>query len=96
MTGSHFEWDEFKDFANRRKHQVSFLDAQYAFVDPHRVIARDVDHSQDEDRYYCFGIVHGSVLTVRFTYRNNIIRIIGAGYWRKGKIIYERKNQIHE
>ena len=27
--------------------------------------------------------------------RAAVIRIIGAGYWRKGKAIYERENQIH-
>lgn len=35
------------------------------------------------------------ILTVRFIYRENNIRIIGAGYWRKGKKIYEEKNQIY-
>lgn len=29
---------------------------------------------------------------LRFTYRGETIRIIGAGYWRKGKKIYEEKN----
>jgi hypothetical protein len=37
----------------------------------------------------------GSVGTVRFSYRSNKIRIIGAGYWRKGKKIYEKENKIH-
>jgi hypothetical protein len=32
-------------------------------------------------------------MTVRFTYRNGNIRIIGAGYWRKGKEIYEREHK---
>lgn len=50
-------------------------------------------HSQSEERFYCFGEVDGGILTVRFTYRNNVIRIIGAGYWRKGKAIYDRENQ---
>lgn len=27
-------------------------------------------------------------MTVRFTYRKNKIRIIGTGFWRKGKIKY--------
>ena len=36
------------------------------------------------------------VLTVRFTFRGNVVRIFGAGYWRRGKTIYERENQIHE
>jgi hypothetical protein len=33
---------------------------------------------------------------VRFTYRGSVIRIFGAGYWRKGKQIYEQANQIHQ
>jgi hypothetical protein len=35
-------------------------------------------------------------MTVRFTYRSEVIRIFGAGYWRKGKQIYEHENQIHK
>jgi hypothetical protein len=46
--------------------------------------------------FYFFGDVEGGILTVRFTYRASMIRIIGAGYWRKGKTIYENENQIHE
>lgn len=56
------------------------------------MIAQDEGHSQDEVRFYCFGEVAGGILTVRFTYRAAVIRIIGAGYWRKGKAIYEREN----
>jgi uncharacterized protein len=96
MAKTHFEWDSEKDSANQQKHGVSFTLAQYAFADPQRVIARDESHSQTEERFYCFGEVDGGILTVRFTYRASIIRIIGAGYWRKGKTIYERENQIHE
>jgi len=84
-----FEWDPDKDAENRSKHGVSFAEAQTAFLDPGRVIARDLSHSQAEDRYYCFGRVGDDVLTVRFTYRGHVIRIIGAGYWRRGKKIYE-------
>jgi uncharacterized DUF497 family protein len=73
---------------------VPFELAQYAFADPHRIIAVDTKHSDAEKRYYCFGLVEKSVMTVRFTYRNKIIRIIGAGYWRKGKEIYEKENSI--
>jgi uncharacterized DUF497 family protein len=35
-----FEWDPAKDAENQRKHGVSFVDAQLAFLDPSRVIAR--------------------------------------------------------
>jgi len=96
MSRVHFEWDPDKDIANHAKHHVSFTEAQHAFADQGRVIARDLEHSQAEDRFYCFGVVNGGVLTVRFTYRDGIIRIFGAGYWRRGKAIYERQNQIHE
>jgi len=87
-----FEWDPAKDKANQDKHGVSFAEAQFAFGDPHRVIARDLEHSQAEERFYCFGMFKGGVLTVRFTYRDDVIRIIGAGYWRKGKAIYEQQD----
>ena len=92
MAGVRFDWDPEKDAENQRKHGVSFGRAQYAFADPKRVIAKDVSHSQTEDRYYCFGEVDGGILTVRFTYRASVIRIIGAGYWRKGKATYESEN----
>jgi uncharacterized protein len=74
---------------------VSFGLAQFAFADPRRVIAQDISHSETESRYYCFGWVGGGILTVRFTHRDDVIRIFGAGYWRKGKRVYERENQIH-
>jgi len=77
MTAS-FDWDPEKDAENRRKHGVSFAEAQTAFLDPGRVIARDLKHSRSEPRFYCFGRVADGVLTVRFTYRGDVIRIIGA------------------
>jgi len=95
MELTRFEWDRAKDAANRTKHGVSFAAAQYAFIDPQRVIAEDASHSRSEKRYYCFGRIGDGVITVRFTYRGNTIRIIGAGYWRKGKDIYETENQLH-
>ena len=85
-------WDKAKDQENRKKHKVSFSLAQQAFPDPHRVIVEDIEHSSEEDRYYCIGRVGEGIMTVRFTYRENIIRIYGAGYWRKGKKIYEEQN----
>ena len=95
MTRALFEWDSKKDQENQQKHGVSFVLSQYAFADSQRIIAEDVNHSKIEKRYYCFGKVGDGILTVRFTYRNNVIRIIGAGYWRKGKAIYEHENKIH-
>jgi len=93
MEKAFFEWDHRKDLLNQSKHAVSFCEAQEAFLDPYRLIAEDLEHSTDEKRYYCFGKVQHSVMTVRFTYQNNKVRIIGAGYWRKGKKIYEESHR---
>lgn len=90
-----FEWDDIKDKENREKHGVSFALAQHAFADHKRIILKEMAHSVDENRYYCIGKVDDGILTVRFTYRNEKIRIFGAGYWRKGKKIYERENKIY-
>ena len=95
MAETGFEWNSRKDRENQNTHGVAFAVAQHAFADPDRVIAEDVGHSGAEKRYYCFGRVADGVLTVRFTYRKGLIRIIGAGYWRKGKRIYEKENKIH-
>jgi len=92
MNKTSFEWDENKNSINKEKHNVSFEEAQYAFLDENRVIAEDLNHSNDEKRYFCFGKINNKILTVRFTYRANIIRIFGAGYWRKGKKAYEKNS----
>lgn len=90
-----FEWDEIKNQFNQKKHGVSFHEAKKAFLDPERIIVEDLDHSEEENRYFCLGKTGDNVLTVRFTYRKRTIRIIGAGYWRKGKKRYEKENKIH-
>ena len=89
-----FEWDEQKEKENIQKHSISFHLAQFAFADPKRVIAEDLEHSVAEKRFYCFGEVAGRVVTVRFTYRGDKVRIFGAGYWRKGKVIYDKGNRL--
>jgi len=87
-----FEWDNDKNTENIKKHNVTFELAKDAFFDERRLIAIDIDHSTEkEKRFYCIGKVENGILTVRFTYRNNKIRIFGAGYWRKGKKAYENQ-----
>lgn len=85
-----FEWDSKKNEINIEKHGISFFEAQQAFLDANRVIAEDVEHSKIEKRYYCFGKIDEKVITVRFIYKDQIIRIFGAGYWRNGRKIYEK------
>ena len=86
-----FEWDDSKDAINIAKHGLSFYEAQTAFLDKKRIIFPDMKHSSEEKRYFCIGkTVTGGVATIRFTVRNDSIRIIGAGYWREGKKRYDR------
>ena len=85
-----FEWDANKAAANYEKHGVSFEEAIRAFLDPKRKIRLNEKHSADEMRYYCLGMVGDRVLTVRFIIRGSKVRIIGAGFWREGRNIYEK------
>lgn len=90
-----FEWDNAKNRENVEKHGVSFQSARIAFFDSRRIILLDRKHSSPEERrYFCFGRVGMRILTVRFTYRSGTIRIFGAGYWREGRRIYEKKNRL--
>ena len=88
-----FEWDDSKNLVNFAKHKLSFYEAQDAFFDKKRIILEDAKHSSGEKRYFCIGrLPNSGIATVRFTIRKGNIRIIGAGYWWKGKKIYERQH----
>jgi len=95
MDFARFEWDPAKDLENLRKHGISFLEAQEAFSDERRVIGDDLAHSTNERRYYCIGRIDKGIATVRFAWREGVVRIIGAGIWRKGKVTYERENSLY-
>ena len=88
-----FAWDADKERENIGKHGVDFAEAAKAFLDPARCVYTDQKHSVREERFFCMGKVDGLVLTVRFTYRAGTIRIIGAGYWRKGARYYEKDSE---
>ena len=91
-----FEWDEGKNLENIKKHNVSFMTAQRAFLDKNRVILEDEKHSGKEKRFFCVGHDGNGIVTVRFTVRGENLRIIGAGYWREGRNEYEqRKSNLH-
>jgi len=83
-----FVWDMNKSVENVKKHGVSFEKAQEAFFDEQRKIFIDEKHSKNESRFFCLGKVDDEILTVRFTIRGEDIRIIGAGFWRKGRKMY--------
>jgi uncharacterized DUF497 family protein len=81
MTGIEFEWDEAKSRGNKRKHGVSFEEAQTVFLDENAVRFSDPDHSADEDRFLMLGISFQlRVLVVCHCFRagDAVIRIISA------------------
>jgi len=86
-----FEWDINKEAENIAKHGVGFETACRVFQDERRIVMDDVKHSENEPRYFIIGLVDEKVLTVRFTMRDTTVRIIGAGYWRRGEKHYEQK-----
>jgi uncharacterized DUF497 family protein len=94
MRAVQFEWNKRKALENVVTHGVSFELATEVFDDPRVVLAEDAAHSRSERRYFAFGRVSGGVLTVRFSIRGERVRIIGAGYWRKGKAFYEQANRV--
>ena len=88
MEGLQFTWDEKKNRANRRKHGVSFEEAQAAFFDEGAKVFFDVDHSEDEDRFILLGVSYRlRVLVVCQCYRESetLIRIISARKADKGE-----------
>jgi len=87
-----FVWDVKKETVNIQKHGVDFETAARAFQDPNRQLYIDEKHSEREPRFFCLGRVGRRVLTVRFTYREGLVRIYGAAYWRKGRRYYEAKD----
>ena len=81
MIDIHFEWDEKKETLNRKKHGISFTEAQTVFADEDGLLLDDPDHSHSEDRFILLGLSSKlRLLVVCHTYRKDdaIIRIISA------------------
>ncbi len=52
---------------------------KYEYELAKRIIAKDLEHSENEERFYCHGKISKDIVTVRLTHINNKVRIIGAG-----------------
>ena len=76
-----FECDEYKNRINRKKHGVSFEEAESVFYDGNARLIYDPEHSEEEDRYVLLGMSSRlRLLVVCHCYReeDNVIRIISA------------------
>lgn len=80
MDELRFEWDSNKAESNRKKHGISFEEAQTAFYDDNARLVHDPEHSRDEDRYILLGLSQVlRLLIICHVYRDDdMIRIISA------------------
>lgn len=83
-----FEFDSRKSEANKEKHGIDFLDAQFLWEDPDliEIPAR----TQDEPRFMVVGRIGDRVWAGVITYRADVIRLISVRpAHRKEVEIYE-------
>jgi len=76
-----FEWDDKKNTSNKRKHGVTFEEAQTVFFDENAIEFDYPDHSIQEERFILLGLSQSlKILVVCHCYRSDVskIRIITA------------------
>jgi len=76
-----FEWDLAKNTENKRKHRVSFEEAQTVFSDDWGILIDDEEGSDREQRFVLIGTsTRLRVLVVSHCYRatDEVIRLISA------------------
>ena len=76
-----FEWDNNKNELNKKKHKISFEEAQTVFYDSEALVIDDPEHSELEDRFIILGLSKKvNLLVVCHCYResDSVIRIISA------------------
>lgn len=81
MNIINFEWDENKNAINKRKHNISFEEAQTVFYDDEALVIDDPEHSGQEERFIILGMsTRANLLVVCHCYRQSetVIRIISA------------------
>lgn len=86
-----FEWDRGNSQKNLKTHKIENDESESAFLDRNSVLAEDLKHSRNEERYQLFGKSNQNrLLTVIFTLRKHSIRIISARQMnKKEKRFYE-------
>ena len=70
-----FEWDEKKRLANLRKHGFDFKDCARIFNSSY-TSKLDVRFDVGEPRFRAVGLLNGRIVSVAYTERRNIIRVI--------------------
>lgn len=76
-----FDWDEKKNKANKEKHGLSFEDAKKVFDDQDRI--QYINARGNEKRFITVGKVIKFIITVVYTVRSGLLRIISARQARR-------------
>lgn len=94
------EWDQAKDLANQRKHDVSFGEAAELFTSGRDYLEMfDTRHSELEDRFIAIGVVRRGIVLVVWTERDeDVIRIVSARWAtnREEQMYRRHLEQRHE
>lgn len=86
-----FEWDS-GNVAKNAKHEVEPEEAEEIFFNRPLLWSIDEKHSQTENRWVALGRTNRRNLTVVFTVRGKLIRIISARTMnKKERIMYEKE-----
>jgi uncharacterized DUF497 family protein len=91
MNDDAFEWDAAKVAKNHTKHGVTLEAAREVFKDPFAIEQIDDRKNYGEERFILIGMASGRLLTVVYTMRGEIVRIISA----RAAEPYEQR-QYHE
>ena len=73
---ANFKWDDHKNKSNQQKHKIAFEDATDVFNDKDRL--EFTSDKQGEIRYLTIGKAFQAIISVVFTTRDLLIRIISA------------------
>jgi len=87
-----FQWDKHNIQKNWEKHKVSPAESEQAFFNKPLIIVKDMQHSQEEDRFYALGKTdQGRRLFIAFTIHKKLIRVISSrGMNKKERKVYEK------
>jgi uncharacterized DUF497 family protein len=80
MTQIRFEWDPGKAESNKRKHGISFEEAQTVFFDEQGLLIEDPQPSDEEERFILLGLGASLrlLVVVHALRHKDVIRIISA------------------
>jgi len=89
-----FDWDEGNADKNWRKHRVTASECEQVFFNQPLVVAKNLEHSKREMRFYALGQTDaGRLLFVVLTIRQNLIRIVSARNMNRNEA---KRYQQHE